>query len=173
MIPVGTIITAGSGIFNSLFGGNKETPAAEFARWWNQWQDQLSPAEWQYLNAWVAYQQNKSFKNACPGAPPVDQINSRQRGAQLWTQLLVNDIQKKRNVAHCLRNWEKLDVSERLREIKQIAEKSQKQKKRDEILAENGQIQTPKPSPPSGGPALAGLPIIAIAAIAALLLVRK
>lgn len=173
MIPVGTLITAGSGIFNSLFGGNKETPAAEFARWWNQWQDQLSAAEWQYLNAWIAYQKNRNFVDACPGAPPVDQIKSRQRGAQLWAQLMVNDIQKKRNVAHCLTDWQALDPAKRLQEIKEIADESQKQKKRNEILTENGLLQPPKPSPKPGDSTMAGLPVIAIAAIAVLIFASK
>lgn len=173
MIPVGTLITAGSGVFNALFGGDPETPADEFARWWRQWKDQLSPAEWQYLNAWIAYQQNQNFANACPGAPPVDQIKSRQRGAQLWAQLMVNDIQKKRNVAHCLPNWQALDPAKRLPEIKQIAEESRKQKKRNEILEENGLLQPPQPAPKPETSAMAGLPVIAIAAIAALFLVSK
>jgi hypothetical protein len=174
-IPVGTIIAAGSGLFNSIFGGRSETPAEEFARWWTQWKDQLSPVEWQYLNAWVAYQQQKDFANACPGAPPVDQIKTRQRGAQLWAQLMVNDIQKKKNVAHCMRDWQSLNPAARLQEIKSIQSESDQQKKRDELLTENGFIQPrqPQPKPAAAGALSAGLPLAAIAIAAALLFTRK
>lgn len=174
-IPVGTIITAGSGLFNSIFGGRSETPAEEFARWWNQWKDQLSPVEWQYLNAWVAYQQGRNFADACPGAPPVDKIKTRQRGAQLWTQLMVNDIQKKKNVAHCKADWQGLDPADRLQKLKAIINESDKQKKRDELLLENGIMQPPQPQPEpmTGGMLKAGLPLIAVAIAAALLFARK